>query len=319
MIYKSCELIEQGLYFLYDSILLCCYSIGTKGEYITLMEDFHGGKLDWDKLTALRKQIKDSHKKGIITPQCQGCVKLMERDWEEKNTINNIIISHWVKCNCNCAYCETRNKTEFYKNYKSYEILPIFKDMLKKNLIDFDGGIFFGGGEPTELKEFDKLLNFFTTNGSKQIIINTSAISHSKAIASALDKDAISLTISVDSGFAETYKKIKRTNTYNRVWDNIKKYVSAQGENKYSVKTKFIIIPNVNDNVEEIEQWLQKSIQNGIKSVSIDIESIWYFRNRNNIPTSLLELISYVQKRAEELKLEFTYYSIVDQLLNQKQ
>lgn len=319
MRYKSCEFIEQGLFFLYDEVLMCCYSIGTRGESIPLVENFHGEKINWDNLLAYKQQIKEAHKVGDITPQCKDCVQLIEKDWEEKNTINNIIIAHWVKCNCNCTYCQTRNTPEFYNKYKHYKIMPIFEDMLEKNVIEFDGNILFGGGEPTQLKELDEILDFFVSNGTKRININSSAIDYSKAIAKALSKDALSLTVSVDSGSNETYKKIKRTNTYNRVWDNIKKYQTAQGKNKSAVRTKYIIIPGSNDNIDEIEKWLQKNVQANVKNIELDIESIWFSKNKDRIPESIYELVSYVQKRAPELNLTLSYYSVAEQLIYEKQ
>lgn len=315
MIYKSCDFIESGICFLYYNIPLCCYSISTKGKSIFLVDNYHGEKIDWDKIFEIKQKIKDAHKKGDITAQCQGCAKLVEKDWDEKNTIKNIVIQHWAKCNCNCTYCTARNDSRFYTNFRHYKIMPVLKDMLEKQLLEFNGNVLFGGGEPTRLDELDEVLDLFISNGTDQITINSSGIEYSEAIARALSKDALSLTISPDSGTKRTYKKIKRVDTFEKVWGNVKKYCLAQGNNKCAVKTKYIIIPKTNDNIKEIEEWIQKSIESGVKNIVLDIESSWFSENSDKIPSHIYDLVSHVQKRAKELELELWYYSLADQLV----
>ena len=164
---------------------------------------------------------------------CKDCIYLQEKEWDEDNYINHFTLNHWTKCNCNCIYCYTKDNKKAFNSYKEYPLYPIIKDMFKKEIIKKtdESCIIFGGGEPTILKDFDKLIDLFLEKGCKNIRINSSGIKFSKSIAKGLKLGAISLVISTDAGCKETYEKIKEVKTYNKVWENIRKYAKAQGEN----------------------------------------------------------------------------------------
>ena len=83
--------------------------------------------------------------------------------WDEENYINHFTLNHWTKCNCNCTYCYTKDNKKAFNAYKEYPLYPIIKDMFKKGVIKKaeESCIIFGGGEPTILKDFDKLINLF--------------------------------------------------------------------------------------------------------------------------------------------------------------
>ena len=79
-----------------------------------------------------------------------------------------------------------------------YQIIIIKNNKLLK--ATKDNCIVFGGGEPTILKEFDKLLNLFCEENFNNIRINSSGIKYSHALTNALKNRRASLVISVDSG-----------------------------------------------------------------------------------------------------------------------
>ena len=101
------------------------------------------------------------HKKGIYLDACKDCIYLHEKDWDEENYINHFTFNHWTKCNCNCIYCYTNDDKKKFNAYKEYPIFPIIKAMFKSGVIKKteESCLCFGGGEPTILKDFDKLIN----------------------------------------------------------------------------------------------------------------------------------------------------------------
>ena len=312
MKYKSCQWVNRGIEFRTDELRLCCYGYlqGRETEYqTTIKKNYHGEIFDWNEIFAIKENLKEQHKKGIYLDACKDCIYLQEKDWDEENYINHFTFNHWTKCNCNCTYCYTMDDKKKFNSYKEYHLYPIIKDMFKKGIIKKteESCIIFGGGEPTILKEFDKLIDLFLEKGCKNIRINSSGIKFSKSIAKGLKLGAISLVISTDSGCKETYEKIKQVKAYNKVWGNIRKYAKAQGENNL-LKVKYILYPGVNDNYEEINKWFDEVIKNDVNAVSLSVEQDWYNTHQPNFPTKIYEQISYIEKRAKELNLDLEIY-----------
>lgn len=310
MYYKSCQWVNRGIEFRTNSLRLCCYGYlqGRETEYqTTIKENYHGEIIDWSEIFKIKDELKKMHKKGEYLDACQNCIYLTERNWDEENYINHFTFNHWTKCNCNCIYCYTANDKQKFNQYKEYNLYPIIKDMFKKEIIKHtdESCIIFGGGEPTILKDFDKLIDLFLNNGCKTIRINSSGIKYSKSIEKGLKLGVISLVISTDAGCKETYEKIKQVKCYNKVWDNIRKYTKA---NPTSVKVKFILFPGVNDTKEEIDYWFDEIVKNKVKAVSLSVEQHWYNTHQPNFTKKIYEQIEYMEKRSKELELDLEIY-----------
>ncbi len=312
MYYKSCQWVNRGIEFRTDSLRLCCYGYlqGRETEYqTTIKENYHGELLDWNEIFRFKEQQKDMHKKGRYLDACKDCIYLFEKDWDDDNYINHFTFNHWTKCNCGCIYCYTKDNKKAFNSYKEYPLYPIIKDMFKKGIIKHteESCIIFGGGEPTILHEFDKLINLFLDKGCKNIRINSSGIKYSKSIEKGLKSGAISLVISTDAGCSETYEKIKQVKAYKKVWENIRKYAKAQSKDNL-LKVKFILFPGVNDNYEEINKWFDEVVKNDVKAVSLSVEQDWYNTHQPEFTPEIYEQISYMENKAKELNLDMEIY-----------
>ena len=299
--YLSCDIIEYGFDAQINSINLCCRISGDNcNETFSLIPDYSGGKIDWDKFFEKKQQIRNIHKNGDIFKLCSGCIYLRKESWETDNVIKTVNINNWIKCNADCIYC---NRSSFKKK-KEYKILPVFKDMINKNLLQNGGPITISGGEPTVIKEFDSLLNLFLKNNLNNIKVLTNGIKYNNIIEKGLKKGCVNILISTDSGTKETFKKIKRTDKHKQVWNNIKKY-SFSAKSSELVKTKFIIIPGINDNKDEILQFLIQNKNNNIKYCEIDIEISWFYSNREKQTNfdKIYDLYKYAVEKANELDL----------------
>ena len=185
----------------------------------------------------------------------------------------------------------------------------LIKDMFNKDIIRHteESCIIFGGGEPTILKDFDKLINLFLDNGCKNIRINSSGIKYSKSIEKGLKLGSISLVISTDAGCRETYERIKQVKCYKKVWENIRKYSKSAG-NSNLLKVKFILYPGINDNYEEIDKWFDEIIKNGVKAVSLSVEQDWYNKHQPDFTPEIYNQIAYMEKRSKDLGLDLEIY-----------
>ena len=308
MRYKSCVWIENGINFDIDSYKVCCLYSAKGGGNTIIKDNYKGEKVNWDDVFKFKKMIKDMHKNGETYPNCEGCLYLEDKDWLDDHTkISVINLDYWTKCNSRCRYCFTMEDKDRYNKRKNYNFLPILKDMVKRNIISPAGHISFGGGEVTLLPEFEKVLNIFLDYKFPLIIIHSSCIKYSKAIERGLKEGSVSLIVSVDAGSKSMHKKVKQVNSYDKVWKNLKNYAKYQ-KNPEQVKSKYIVIPDVNDSRFEIDLWLYKAKENGINFVYQEIESSYFYARRSDMPDYIFSLFDYTRRKARELGLKYELY-----------
>lgn len=285
--YVSCDLIEHGLDFFVDSINFCCRIPPDKG-YKKILDNYHGEKIDWKNFFSIKRGYRNQMKKGQIIPECKNCIYLKEKEWDNQDYISFINFNNWTTCNEHCVYCSLND----YPSRLRYNVYPVMKDMAEKGYLRKGGHITIAGGEPCFAPEFDDLIKLFIDYDLSNIRVLTNASRYSKVVEEGIKLGKINIVVSVDSGTKETFIKIKRKDFYDTVWDSIKKYASVQPCND-RVKTKYIIIPNFNDSKEEINAWINKSKECGIKILALDVEMMWYEQNKENIPQYILDLVRY--------------------------
>lgn len=302
MKYLSCDLIEHGLDFAQDSINFCCRTTKEGGGFKKLIDDYHGDFLDLQMFFALKRQYRNKMKSGEGIPECKNCIYLEEKDYDDEDYIASINFNHGINCNAKCTYCQL---TQGYKtNAEEYDVFPVIKQLADEGYLRRGGQITVAGGEPTIYKNFDKLIKLFIDRKLSPVRILTNGIKYSEIIAEGLQKDIVNIMISVDSGSREMFQKIKGVDAFDRVWNNISLYLNAQ---KYDclVKTKYIIIPEVNDTKDEILKYFDKSQSVGVGCVAFDIEMEWYNKNKNNIPSYLYDLVDFTVNEAEYRNLKY--------------
>ena len=308
MKYLSCRYIEHGMDFEHTRLETCCFTCHSGGGHITLQPEYEGEPINWEELFEKKRKYREEHRKGNLTPNCVGCVFLEEKEWDEEDYINFLQFNYWVQCNSRCTYCyEVQNKKIFDK-IKPYNSVPVVKDMIDRGILRPGGEVSFGGGEPTIAPEFEELIKLLTASGFQNMRIHSSGIKFSPAIEEAIRKGVLNVVISIDAGCDKTYKKVKQVNAYKKVIENMKKYAEANTE-KYGLMTsKYIIIPNVNDNRKEIDMWIDSVVKIGGKWLALDIEDIWYKNNRSTISAYYLDLVNYVINRANQLGMKIELY-----------
>lgn len=308
MKYLSCRYIEHGMDFEHTRLETCCFTCHSGGGRITLQNEYSGEKINWQELFEKKRKYREEHRKGNIMPNCVGCVFLEEKEWDEEDYINFLQFNYWVACNSKCTYCYEVQNRKIFEKIKPYNTVPVIKEMIENKILRPGGEVSFGGGEPTIAPEFEELINLLTENGFKNMRIHSSGIKFSPAIENAIKKGVLNVVISIDAGCEKTYKKVKNVNAYKKVLDNMKKYAAAN-KNYYGLMTsKYIIIPNVNDNRKEIDMWIDSVVKAGGKWLALDIEDVWYKTNRATISDYYLDLVNYVINRANELNMKIELY-----------
>lgn len=306
--YISCDRLRNGIDFELDNIEVCCFRCH-KGGGIIPLASIVDGVLDFDEYFFNRKNLIQENNDNTINPKCEGCFNLEKKEWDDEPCIKYIHFNHWTHCNSKCMYCYTSDG-KYNNGAQHYRALPILKEILKRVKFSPDGEITFAGGEPTLLDEFDEIIEYLLEIGAKKIIVHSSGVKYSPALERAIKENIVQLVISQDSGYQGTYRKIKNTDNHFKVWENTKQYAKFQDGNK-NVKSKYVIIPNINDNKDELDEWLKKSVQAGVNSVVLDIEHNYYEQNKEDRKGALylLSLCEYVKSRAKTFGINVEFYN----------
>ncbi len=308
---KYCYNLKHGLSFHQKNIRFC--TTLQLGEIISFYEE--QPKDLALKILSTRKKIIDNLKEGILPAGCENCIYKVGK-YDEQEKIKRIDLYYWYHCNCGCYYCSYRDETKGEFSDKIKEGNPVIyktiKELYKLNEIDRNNlFVNFGGGELGVLKEFPKLINLFLKNNVENIWCETSGIRFSNELAKALRNGKAGLSIAICSGCPETYKKIKKRDKYKQVLNNLKKYVIAAGKCKNNqnnisrVISKYIILEGFNNNKEEIDKWLNDSVNIGIKQVEISMEFCWgiHTKKGKKVENYNYELFSYTEEKCKLLGL----------------
>jgi pyruvate-formate lyase-activating enzyme len=341
----NCQVAKSAIAFIGNNAYLCCLTKHKGGGMIKLIENYENKEIDWEEVFRKKQTIISQMHSGIIPAQCEGCFYINEYKEEEHQEaqeiqncneqnekieteekteeISNEIedkkeekenyqfecfnIAPFVPCQCKCRYCCIYKDT----SQKDIKFAPIIKGMREHNLIKQYEHTFMSisGGEPTLIKDFEELLYESANSGIAKFDISTTGVKFSQAIADMLTREDkyINVTVSIDSGNRELYKEIKNVDLFDNVISNLKRYIEYENEDKTQVRTKYIIIPNVNDREEDILEWYELSKSIGIKSIVLDVEREYYLRE-GDIPERYLAMIELIKSKAKEDDIVVGYY-----------
>ncbi len=304
MKYKSCHLIEHGISLDIDSIKACCLSREFNKGMLMIEHRFENNTIDWEHLFFVKRNQRTHQKNGRDLPACEGCYNLREEDWDDEDYISYVNFDHWSECNSHCIYCGVHKNKPKTKN----NALNAMKDLIKKGKFRNNGEITFQGGEPTVLKEFNELLKLFLKQGCR-VRIHSSGILFNREIRNGIKKGVVSVVISPDSASPITYRKIKRVDKSEAVWKNIIHYRRGLNDEKAKlVRVKYIIIPGINDNFEEVTEFLNKIKKLNIKSVIVDFEYAYANNNAGKIFPHIFILNDYIEHFCKENEIEYHLY-----------
>lgn len=294
--YKSCQFINHYLCFNDSRIVYCTVGNQSKcKQYAVIKENYNGEPINWEELLNKIDEDKASFKRGEIIDSCKDCLMLDEKDWEKEAPLRKfkyVLFSNWYACNSACRYCwrdgkefliEDVEKNSIIRENDTYDIIPIVKDLIEKNLLAEDGLVDFAGGEPTMYYKFNEALKILVDANISKIIIHTNAIIYSEEIERAVRKGIAELLISVDAGTKSVHEKVKRVVSFDRVLTNLERYCKAlQPENINKVRSKYVIVPDINDTKEEILLWIKKSKEIGVSELVLNADDCIFMKENIN-------------------------------------
>lgn len=307
MKYRFCEELQKSIFWGDYYVAHCC--VCTSDVMTTFISPYAGEHIDWEWVISEKQRFQREAKEGKTPfPMCENCLRFEEREWDDGGFINSMTISHWTNCNCNCFYCYTAEDKKLFNTQKAYAILPVIKEMDEAGILKYDGIIRFLGGDVARLEDINECLEFFLEHGAKNLAIYTSGIEYMPILSKVLEKGAGEVIISPDSGNAKLYKKIKRIDCYNQVIENMQKYASAAKKGNSVIRSKYIVLPYVNDKKEYIDEWFADCLKIGIKHIAYDFELNFVSKYKRSIPPHIIELFNYIEEQAKIKEMDLSKY-----------
>lgn len=323
--YLSCEYLQGGLNFHTFFISTC--NFWTKGLIFYKLNgpDGEKTKIDFNEIDKIRRNTIE---KREIPEGCKGCFNLKKKKWKYSSKISILDMDHWQNCNCGCIYCSNlglKYAKFLQKDTKKsdfYDVYPILEEIYKQKKFAENLRVSTAGGEPAILKEYPDIVKILLKNEEEngcncEFSCMSSAIKFIPEVAKALEKPNNFLTVSLDCGCRETYKKIKQIDAFNTCVKNLKEYIK-HAKNKNQVILKYIFLPNINDNTEEIDKFFETVKNIGSTNVSFALEFCQALRHKKGleIPKNLYKLFDYAENKAKDSNLNYFLFDIVKDLLN---
>jgi MoaA/NifB/PqqE/SkfB family radical SAM enzyme len=154
-----------------------------------------------------------------------------------------------------------------------------------------------GHGEICLHPEFEEIVNEIS---NYKVVIYTNAGIYSEKIAELMQRNKCSLSVSIDSGTPETFRKIKGVNVYEKVKNNLVRYGKLTDKNVL----KYIFLSGINDNTTDIEGFIDLCVQTNSKSCAISCD---YSRSDMNLPTKTLHMIKHMLNYASEKQVTTSF------------
>lgn len=258
---------------------------------------FSGGKLDIPAYVAHIENVF-KHLQTDGDTLCCGCPELQEVSDDMQANLRVLfqtvsINMHRHLCNCKCVYCDLwRGKGE------GYPILPVLQSLQEQRILAPDCYFSWGGGEPSILRDFEDTSIWIREHGWLQYI-HTNCLRFSPAIVSLLQDGRGGINISLDSGSAAIYQKVKGIDGFNKVCENLERYAAATTSIK-NIHLKYIIF-EMNNSAAEIKNFFSICTQLGIINVQYSLN----FKEMNKSSPSPKTLLAaaFFHAMAEQLGL----------------
>lgn len=317
--YLNCPFLKNSIHFFYDNIRACCSNVSGPVFY----ENYKGEKpVDWEYIYNFRKNIINKINNGEfqdgIPDECIGCCDIEKYLSDEKieeftNKIRDFYFQNNMSCNAKCTYCSFGQVGQGCR----YKLLPIINSLIENKIIDEKIVCFMSGGEMTINPEFHELLSILSQQNNPYINIFSSGIKYSESIKEAfIINPNFHMMISVDAGTKETYKKIKLVDCFDTIVENLREYTQASENAKNNIVLKYILVDDVNDNIDEIKKFFEVVLSLGIKSVRMDVDFVKYRYGENKkVPPHYFELFDEFHKIAEENNLIVQKYDQSEAIL----
>jgi uncharacterized Fe-S cluster-containing radical SAM superfamily protein len=151
--------------------------------------------------------------------------------------LGHIDLAATTTCNLRCTFCGYTQHDSFAD--AKYDALAVLRLFSAEDVV-WDAAVDFNGGEPTLLKDFDDYIAYFASRRIR-VFLYTNGVIYRQSVYDGLANGAVRWAcISLDAGTPSTYERLKKSNRFPDVMDNIARYVEAGAKGGGQVAVKYI-------------------------------------------------------------------------------
>ena len=256
---RSCSFLQKALIYDQTGDLRFCWR--NPCPKINASED-----IDAESFLSLRNKLlhllEDPHSE-TYTP-CDDCPQICEDYFPQTPFSWSLNYFCHSRCNYKCIYCGVREEGDFHNGEQPLgTVLKKFKDVGLMTPGSDYSVILSTAGEPTI---HPKRKEFYNTFNGTELIVNTNGFVFDTDLYETMQAKKVLLVCSIDAGTQETYFKVKGVDGLEKVKKNLTSYAhSAVG----IVALKYIFIPGLNDNPDDIDGFIDLCIETGASFVAV--------------------------------------------------
>jgi len=237
-----------------------------------------------------------------LSKSCTKCDKLGYYSAFSNEKIKYIDISCYPSvCNAKCIYCNvpSNSKSTCANSHSRYPkmIADMVAWLQNENRIERNALVKFSPAEISIMPDKDLVIE--AVKRYRTSFLTNGFVFDSK-IASAIKRNGI-LNISLDSGTQETFKLIKGLDLFETVYNNLKKY-----NNSGELSIKYIIIPGVNDNDDDLDGIIEILETLSISTINISYDFGLPLRS------ACYSLVKFAEK-LDECNISFSFQAYYSQ------
>ena len=228
-----------------------------------------------------KKLAEENNNERNYTADCIDCPKYIVNEWDDvSDTLCYVSLAMApAPCQSKCMYCAHLSKDNSLSDESkdAYErLIKLLKYMKEKNIITKDTTIQVASGEITIHPYKDQILEI--VNGLN-VKFFSNCFKFDQGIADHLrGNPQSSINLSIDSGTASTWKKVKGFNNFNRVVSNLRKYYNYCDQvNHQQIELKYIVMPEINTQTQDYNGIIKIMKDLNVKELIISREfSVYY-------------------------------------------
>ncbi len=239
---------------------------------------------------------------------CKNCGKFYKNDWKLAPLISYVNLSMYPSpCQCKCCYCSSDR--HFYDTEEvrgGYEKIFDFLEYAKKGGFILPNASWQVSPGEITIHPFKERIYDLLSESHASFLSNCFVFDD--RIAQQLKKDGgSSINFSIDAGTNETWERVKGTDNFTEVCDNVSHY-HANTIRKGQIILKYIVLPGVNDSLSDFKSVTELMKRWDVATLQISRDVHVRYSQNNDEKQDLLRSVARLKAICEQNGLNTTLF-----------